>query len=100
MELIEANAEDVPLPDESFDLAVSEYGASIWAIPSCWIAEAARLLRPGGRLAFLCNSTLSILCSPDEGKLEERLLRGTRTSAGSSGPARTRASTTTSRTAS
>jgi SAM-dependent methyltransferase len=76
MELIEANAEDVPLPDESFDLAVSEYGASIWADPELWIAEAARLLRPGGRLAFLCNSTLSILCSPDEGKLEERLLRG------------------------
>ena len=76
MELIEANAEDVPLPDESFDLAISEYGASIWADPELWIAEAARLLLPGGRLAFLCNSTLSILCSPDEGKLEERLLRG------------------------
>jgi SAM-dependent methyltransferase len=75
-QLIEAAAEDVPLPDASFDLAVSEYGASIWADPELWIAEAARLLRPGGRLVFLCNSTLSILCSPDEGKVEERLLRG------------------------
>jgi SAM-dependent methyltransferase len=73
--LIEASAEQVPLPDASFDLAVSEYGASIWADPELWIAEAARLLRPGGRLAFLCNSTLSILCSPDEGKVEERLMR-------------------------
>jgi SAM-dependent methyltransferase len=73
--LIEASAEDVPLPDESFDLAVSEYGASIWCDPELWIAEAARLLRPGGRLVFLCNSPLSILCSPDEGKVEERLLR-------------------------
>jgi SAM-dependent methyltransferase len=73
--LIEAGAEDVPLPDASFDLAVSEYGASIWADPERWISEAARLLRPGGRLVFLCNSTLSILCSPDEGKVEERLLR-------------------------
>ena len=26
--LLEASAEDVPLPDESFDLAISEYGAS------------------------------------------------------------------------
>jgi ubiquinone/menaquinone biosynthesis C-methylase UbiE len=26
MELLEANAEDVPLPDASFDLAISEYG--------------------------------------------------------------------------
>ncbi|MFL5980729.1 MAG: class I SAM-dependent methyltransferase [Gaiellaceae bacterium] len=76
MELIEASAEDVPLPDASFDLAVSEYGASIWCDPERWIAEAARLLRPWGRLVFLCNSTLSTLCSPDEGKVEERLFRG------------------------
>lgn len=73
--LVEASAEDVPLPDESFDLAVSEYGASIWADPERWISEAARLLRPEGRLVFLCNSTLSILCAPDEGKVEERLQR-------------------------
>jgi SAM-dependent methyltransferase len=73
--LIEANAEDVPLPDASFDLAVSEYGASIWCDPKRWVAEAARLLRPGGRLIFVCNSPLSILCTPDEGPTEERLLR-------------------------
>jgi SAM-dependent methyltransferase len=73
--LIEASAEEVPLPDASFDLAVSEYGASIWCDPDRWIGEAARLLRPGGRLVFLCNSPLSILCAPDEGKVEERLLR-------------------------
>jgi ubiquinone/menaquinone biosynthesis C-methylase UbiE len=65
--LHEAAAEEVPLPDASFDLALSEYGASIWADPKLWIAEAARLLRPGGRLVFLCNSTLVILCAPDEG---------------------------------
>ena len=75
MELIEANAEDVPLPDESFDLALSEYGASIWCDPYKWIPEAARLLRPGGELVFLCNSPLSILCSPDVGKLGEQLER-------------------------
>jgi SAM-dependent methyltransferase len=73
--LVEAPAEDVPLPDEGFDLAVSEYGASIWADPERWIAEAARLLRPRGRLVFLCNSTLSILCAPDEGNVGERLVR-------------------------
>ncbi len=60
-ELIDAIGEDVPKPDASFDLALSEYGASIWADPYEWIPEAARLLRPGGRLVFLCNSTLSIL---------------------------------------
>jgi SAM-dependent methyltransferase len=64
--LVEASAENVPLPDESFDLAVSEYGASIWCNPERWIPEAYRLLRPGGRLWFLRNSTISILCAPED----------------------------------
>lgn len=68
LELIEANAEDVPLPDDSFDLAFSEYGASLWCDPKLWIAEAARLLRPRGELVFMRCSTLRILCGPDEGK--------------------------------
>jgi SAM-dependent methyltransferase len=64
--LIEGSAEAVPLPDNSFDLAISEYGASIWCEPEAWIAEAARLLRPGGRLWFLVNSPLLLLCMHDE----------------------------------
>ena len=75
LELIEANAEDVPLPDASFDLAFSEYGASIWCDPYLWIAEAARLLRPAGKLLFMRNSTLSVLCSPDDDLVGERLVR-------------------------
>jgi SAM-dependent methyltransferase len=75
LKLIEANAEEVPLPDVTFDLALSEYGASIWCDPYKWIPEAARLLRPGGELVFLHNSTLMILCAPDEGKVGEQLLR-------------------------
>jgi SAM-dependent methyltransferase len=75
LELIEANAEEVPLPDSSFDFAFSEYGASIWCDPYRWIPEAARLLRPGGELVFLRNSTLQVLCSPDEGKVAEILVR-------------------------
>jgi SAM-dependent methyltransferase len=35
--LIHGNAEEVPLPDASFDLAISEYGASIWCDPYRWI---------------------------------------------------------------
>jgi SAM-dependent methyltransferase len=64
--LVEADAADVPLPPAGFDLAVSEYGASLWCDPARWIPEAARLLRPGGRLVFLTNSVLVILCAPDE----------------------------------
>lgn len=66
IELVEGFGEDVPLSDASFDLVVSEYGASIWADPYNWIPEAARLLRPGGELVFIRNSTLVILCMPDE----------------------------------
>jgi SAM-dependent methyltransferase len=73
--LLEGVAESVPLPDQSFDLAVSEYGASIWADPYRWIPEAARLLRPGGRLVFLRNSTLVVLCMRLEGGAGERLER-------------------------
>ena len=64
--LLHGNAEEVPLPDASFDFAISEYGACLWADPARWIPEAARLLRPGGRLVFLVNSFLMALCTPDE----------------------------------
>ena len=63
--LIEGIAEDVPYPDESFDLVISEYGASIWSDPYRWVPEAARVLRPGGNLVFLVNGTLLMLCVPD-----------------------------------
>jgi ubiquinone/menaquinone biosynthesis C-methylase UbiE len=75
LELVEANAEETGLPDSSFDLAVSEYGASIWCDPYKWIPEASRLLRRGGELVFLRNSTLSILCMPEEGNVTATLLR-------------------------
>ena len=60
------NAERTPFPDASFDLAVSEYGASIWCDPHRWIPEAARLLRPGGQLIFLINGVLLTLCTPED----------------------------------
>jgi SAM-dependent methyltransferase len=74
--LIEADAENVPLADGTFDLAVSEYGASVWCDAQRWVPEAARLLRPGGRLVFLTNSVLVTLCVPDDGGYAmDRLLR-------------------------
>ena len=79
LELVEANAEDTGLPAGSFDLVVSEYGASIWCDPYKWIPEAARLLRPGGHLIFLRNSTLRILCTTldaDESETLQRPQRG------------------------
>ena len=76
--LIHGNAEHVPFPTETFDLAFSEYGAAIWADPYKWIPEAARVLRPGGELIFLGNGTFFMLTVPDtdaEGPTTDRLLR-------------------------
>ena len=75
LELVEANAEVVPLRDTSFDLVISEYGASIWCDPYKWVPEASRLLRSRGELVFLRNSTLSVVCMPDTGKVRETLQR-------------------------
>jgi SAM-dependent methyltransferase len=74
--LLHGNAEAVPYPDSRFDFAISEYGACLWADPQRWVPEAARLLRPGGRLVFLTNSFLMTLCMPaeDGAAATERLL--------------------------
>src|SRR6188508_1057491 len=77
--LIQGDGEQVPLASGRYDLVVSEHGAAAWCDPQRWLPEAARLLRPGGRLVFLTNSHLSALCVPaDEGVAQERLLRGQR----------------------
>lgn len=77
--LVQGDAERVPLANGSVDLVVSEHGAAAWCDPERWLPEAARILRPGGRLVFLTNSLLSALCVPaEEGVAEERLLRGQR----------------------
>ena len=77
--LLNADATAVPLADASFDLAISEYGASLWCDATGWVGEAARLLRPGGRLVFLTSSPLVTMCVPEaEGLATRELQRGQR----------------------
>ena len=73
--LVHGDAERVPLAAACADLVISEYGASLWCDPYRWIPEAARLLRPGGRLVFMAESTLARMCLPEEGPATERLAR-------------------------
>jgi SAM-dependent methyltransferase len=74
--LICGNAEDVMFEDASFDVAISEYGVSLWCDPRRWLPEAQRLLRPGAALIFFTNSSLLMTCTPPEGGLPgDRLAR-------------------------
>ncbi|MGJ5894097.1 class I SAM-dependent methyltransferase [Streptomyces sp. V2] len=73
--LVLGDAEHVPYEDNTFDLAISEYGASLWCDPHRWIPEAARLLVPGGLLVFSQYSPLFALCAQPEGTASTTLSR-------------------------
>jgi SAM-dependent methyltransferase len=60
--LIHASAEDVPLPDASFDIVFCDHGAMSFADPRRTVPEAARLLRPGGLFAFSHVSPFADVC--------------------------------------
>ena len=101
MELIEANAEDVPLPDESFDLALSEYGASIWCDP-VQVDPGGGAAAAAGRRARLPLQLGRSACSAlrtTDGKVGERLVRPQFGMHRIEWTARTRASSSTSGTA-
>jgi ubiquinone/menaquinone biosynthesis C-methylase UbiE len=73
--LVRASADEVPFEDESFDVALSEYGASTWLDPERWVPEAARLLRPGGLLVFFVNSSFLMTCTGENGTAAPALVR-------------------------
>ena len=64
--LVQADGEALPLRDESFDFAVSEFGVGLWCDPYRWVPEVARILRPGGRLLFVIVSAFAYVCFPLE----------------------------------
>jgi SAM-dependent methyltransferase len=72
--LVHASAEDVPLPDASFDVVFCDHGAFGWADPYRVMPEAGRLLRPRGLLAFSITSPIASLCWHPETGLQEPVL--------------------------
>jgi SAM-dependent methyltransferase len=74
--LVSGNAESILFDDGSFDVAISEYGASLWCDPRRWVPEAQRLLRPEGRLIFFTNSCFLLTCTSLDGEFAgDRLMR-------------------------
>jgi ubiquinone/menaquinone biosynthesis C-methylase UbiE len=73
--LIEASAEEVPLPDTSFDIVFCDWGAMTFCDPRRTVPEAARLLRPGGIFAFTTATPISMLCQNIQtDQIEQRLI--------------------------
>lgn len=73
-EVVHGDAEHTPFAAESFDFAISEYGAAIWCDPEVWIREAHRLLKPAGRLVFLGDHPLAAVCLNPAGERCEAIL--------------------------
>jgi SAM-dependent methyltransferase len=73
--LVHASAEQVPLPDASFDIVFCDYGATTFTDPYRTVPEVARLLRSGGLFAFTHSSPiLSITWAADAERAGDRLI--------------------------
>jgi SAM-dependent methyltransferase len=53
LELVAGHAARLPFPDETFDLVVSSFVLQLVPVRKRALAEALRVLRPGGRIAFV-----------------------------------------------
>jgi ubiquinone/menaquinone biosynthesis C-methylase UbiE len=62
VELVHGSAESLPFDDASFDAIVADHGANRFADPYLWVPEGARVLRPGGQLAFCGGTPFEVVC--------------------------------------
>jgi len=71
--LVLASAEAIPFGAGTFDIVLSDHGAMSFADPWRTVPEVARVLRPGGLLAFNITSPLVYLCLDAEDQVTDRL---------------------------
>jgi SAM-dependent methyltransferase len=72
--LVHAAAEAIPLPDEAFDVVFCDHGALNFADPLLVVPEVARILRPGGLLAFSHFTPFSWACIGEDDQVGDRLV--------------------------
>jgi SAM-dependent methyltransferase len=72
--LVQGSAEELPFTDASFDLVFCDHGAMGFADPDRTVPEVARVLRPGGRFAFVIASPFLFMCwNPKSERVDSRL---------------------------
>jgi SAM-dependent methyltransferase len=72
--LVRGIAECLPFAAGSFDVAFSDWGAMTFGDPYRTVAEAARVLRDGGRLVFATSSPFRAVCQERRGYRTRRAL--------------------------
>jgi len=73
--LVQASGEQLPFADACFDVVFCDHGALSFCDPVVSIPECARLLRPGGLLAFCCTHPLLYLTFDDKAGQQTRKLQ-------------------------
>ena len=69
--LVLASGEATPFANTSFDVVFCDHGAMSFCDPAVTVPEVARLLRPGGLLAFNISSFLKWLTDNDDGSTKK-----------------------------
>lgn len=72
--LVQGDAESLPFRSGAFDIVFCDHGAIVFARPEQTVAEASRVLRPDGLLAFCMSTPIRDICfDPVAGAVTSRL---------------------------